>query len=137
LMLPGSRTKQALLAFFLAHVLYIAALTRGIQTISFDVLVPILIAAGAIYLYLYGRLGKMRILVLIYMIALCLMAWLAVNRYVETHDQAGLFALCGGLLILFSDSVWAVNKFKKSFWLAEILILGTYFAAQLAFALSV
>jgi uncharacterized membrane protein YhhN len=45
--------------------------------------------------------------------------------------------MIGALLFLFSDSANAVNRFKKPFWLAQILILGTYFAAQLLFALSI
>jgi hypothetical protein len=45
--------------------------------------------------------------------------------------------MVGALLFLFSDSANAINRFKKPFGPAQILILGPYFAAQLLFALSI
>jgi len=86
---------------------------------------------------LYRSLGKYRWPVLGYIMAISGMAWLAVSRQLGLFDRSSLLAMIGAFLFLFSDSVNAVNRFKKPFWLAQILILGSYFAAQLLFALSI
>jgi uncharacterized membrane protein YhhN len=75
--------------------------------------------------------------VLVYVLVLSLLAWVAINRHLTFADQASLLVMLGGLLFFVSDSALAVNRFRKKFWLAEILILSTYFAAQLCFALSI
>jgi len=138
IMLPGNKLmKPGLLAFLTGYLLYILALRRNIQIASYLPL-AVLVALGAvIYLYLYTRLEKMRVPVLIYVVVVSVLVWLAISRYLSLQDQKSLLACIGGLLLLFSESVWAVNKFRRQFWLAEILILGTYFPAQLLFALSI
>jgi uncharacterized membrane protein YhhN len=45
--------------------------------------------------------------------------------------------MSGGVLLVFSDMIWGINKFRLPFRLAEILILASYFPAQLLFALSI
>jgi uncharacterized membrane protein YhhN len=138
IMLPGNRfIRPGLLSFLAGYLLYIVAFSRNIQIASFLPLVAIAALGVVVYLYLYGRLDKMRIPVLVYVLVLSILSWLAINRYLSLQDQKSLLALMGGLLLLFSESVWGINKFRKQFWLAEILILGTYFPAQLLFALSI
>ena len=90
-----------------------------------------------VFLFLYRSLGKYRWPVLFYILAISGMAWLAVSRHLGLLEQSSLLATIGALLFLFSDSVNAVNRFKKPFGVAQVLILGTYFAAQLLFALSI
>lgn len=137
LMLPVKYFRPGLLAFLAAQVLYILAFSRGLRTLSFSPLLIILVYAGLVFLFLYRSLGRYRWPVLFYVLAVSAMAWLAVSRHLGLLERSSLLAMIGALLFLFSDSVNAVNRFKKPFWLAEILILGTYFAAQLLFALSI
>jgi uncharacterized membrane protein YhhN len=137
LMLPAKYFRPGLLAFLSAQVLYILAFGLGLKGLSFSPLVIILAYAGLIYLFLYRSLGKYRWPVLFYVLAISGMAWLAVSRHLGLLERSSLLAMIGALLFLFSDSINAVNRFKKPFWLAQILILGTYFAAQLLFALSI
>ena len=137
LMLPAKYFRPGLLAFLAVQILYILAFGRGLQALSFSPLLFILGYAGLIFLFLYRSLGKYRWPVLLYLLAISGMAWLAVSRYLGFLDSSSMLAMIGALLFLFSDSVNAVNRFKKPFWLAQILILGSYFAAQLLFALSI
>jgi uncharacterized membrane protein YhhN len=137
LMLPARYFRPGLLAFLAAQVLYILAFGRGLKAFALFPLLVILAYAGLIFLFLYRSLGKYRWPVLFYILAISSMAWLAVSRHLGLLERSSLLAMIGALLFLFSDSANAVNRFKKPFWLAQILILGTYFAAQLLFALSI
>jgi uncharacterized membrane protein YhhN len=137
-MLPGNKfIKQGMIAFLASYLLYILAFSRNIRIVSFLPLMLILAPGALVYLFLYGRLAKMRVPVLIYVFVVSIMAWLAVNRYLHLLDQKSLFVMVGGILLLFSESIWGINRFRKQLWLAEIIILGTYFSAQLCFALSI
>lgn len=137
LMLPKNRFRPGLVAFLAAHVLYIFALSQGIQLRSYFVLVPLLLLGAIIYAVIFKNIRRLRVPVLVYVLVLSLLAWVAVNRYLTFADQASLLVMLGGLLFFVSDSALAVNRFRKKFWLAEILILSAYFAAQLCFALSI
>ncbi|MDH4271958.1 MAG: lysoplasmalogenase [Candidatus Aminicenantes bacterium] len=137
LMLPQKYFRSGLLAFLAAQVLYILAFSRDLQTLSFFPL-PIVLAYGAVvYLFLFGALGKYRWPVLGYITAISAMAWLAFNRHLNLLESGTLLALVGAGFFLFSDTLNAVNRFKSPFRPAQVLILGTYFAAQLLFALSI
>jgi uncharacterized membrane protein YhhN len=138
IMLPGSKFfKPGLMSFLAAYILYILAFSRNIRIVSYLPVFIILAVGAVVYLYLYSRLNKMRIPVLIYVSVVSLVGWLAINRHLWFVDQMSLLVMIGGILLVFSEMIWGINKFRKQFWLAEILILGTYFPAQLLFALSV
>ncbi len=126
-----------LLFFLLAHIIYIFGFIQGIDVFYYLVLVPILIFAGIIYRILYAKLNGMRIPVFAYVIIISIMGWVAFNRHLNFHDSKSLYVLIGGLLFLFSDSIHAINRFKKQFGAAEVIILGSYFSSQFLFALSI
>jgi uncharacterized membrane protein YhhN len=137
LMLPQRYFRPGLMAFLAAQFLYISAFSRNLGALSFTPLWIILTYATLVFLFLYRSLGKYRWPVLGYMLAISAMAWLALNRHFSRLDLSGLLAAVGALLFLVSDSVNAVNRFKKPFVAAQLIILSTYFAAQLLFALSI
>ena len=137
LMLPGDRFKPGLLAFLVAQVLYILAFSRGVEAVSWKPLAVILVYGAAFFLFLYKGLGRMRWPVLVYVLVISTMVWLAVSRYQARHDLGSQLAFIGAVLFLVSDSLNGIKRFKKTFDLVEILILGTYFPAQLLFALSI
>jgi uncharacterized membrane protein YhhN len=136
-MFSGKVLKQGLLAFMAGYVFYILAFSRGIEIVSYTALIPILGCAAVFYSYLYKSLDKMRWPVLIYTLIVSAVVWLGVNRHLDLRDIKSFFVFIGCVLLFISESIWAVNRFRKAFWLAEILILGTYFPAQLLFALSI
>lgn len=137
LMLPAKYFRPGLLAFLAAQILYCVAFGWGLKVVAFSPLLIILVYAGLVFLFLYRSLGRYRWPVLFYMLVMSVMAWLAVSRHLGLLEPGSLLALIGALLFLFSDSINAVNRFKKPFGPAQVLILGTYFAAQLLFALSI
>jgi uncharacterized membrane protein YhhN len=137
LMLPQRYFRPGLLAFLAAQILYIFAFSRDIGALSFASLWIILAYAAVVFLFLCRRLGKYRWPVLGYILAISAMSWLALNRHLHRLDAGSLLAAGGAFLFLASDSVNAVNRFRKPFRAAQLIILSTYFAAQLLFALSV
>jgi uncharacterized membrane protein YhhN len=137
LMLPPKYFRPGLLAFLAAQILYCAAFGWSLRAVAFSPLLIILVYTGLVFLFLYRSLGKYRWPVLFYILAISVMAWLAVSRHLGLLEPGSLLALIGALLFLCSDSINAVNRFKKPFGAAQVLILGTYFAAQLLFALSI
>jgi uncharacterized membrane protein YhhN len=137
LMLPARYFRPGLLSFLAAQILYILAFGHALQAVEFYPLLIIMAYAGIVFLFLYRSLGRYRWPVLFYVLAISVMAWLALCRHLGHLERSSLLALIGALLFLISDSLNAVNRFRKSFRAAQILILGTYFAAQLLFALSI
>jgi uncharacterized membrane protein YhhN len=137
LMLPARHFRAGLMAFLAAQVLYMAAFSRDLRTLSFIWLWVILVYAALVFLILYRGLGKYRWPVLVYVLAISAMAWLALNRHLGLREPGSLLSAIGAFLFLASDSFNAVNRFRKPFGAAQVIILGTYFAAQLLFALSV
>jgi uncharacterized membrane protein YhhN len=79
----------------------------------------------------------MRVPVIIYMIAILLMAWQAAGRWIETPQIGPLLAFAGASLFVISDTVLALNRFRRPFKLARVLTMGTYYPAQMLIALSI
>lgn len=137
LMLPRDRFVAGLISFLFAHLFYIVAFALGGG--------QILSVWGAVALVLYGalmlrllwpQLGKLKAPVLVYVAAILLMAWQALNRWLAVEDAGSALALAGALLFVASDSALAWNRFRGEFKSAQAAILGTYFVAQWLIALS-
>ncbi len=60
--------------------------------------------------------------------------WLGV---VDPEASGALLACAGAVLFVVSDSVLAVNRFRRPFAAAQAVVLGTHFSAQYLIALSV
>ena len=65
------------------------------------------------------------------------MGWMAIERFHHLPTLGTVLSMIGAVLFMISDAVLALNKFKKPFFSAEMIILSTYFTAQLLLALSV
>lgn len=128
---------KGLVAFLIAHIFYISAFLQDIESFHFFILIPIFVYAGLFFSFLCKSLSKLRFPVLAYIIVISFMGCLAVNRFLNLQDKNSLLAFLGAVFFLVSESVWAINRFKKPFASAEIIILGTYFSAQTLLALSV
>ena len=133
-LIDSRRFIQGLTSFLIAHVCFIIAFfsTPNLAGAFFY------IAYVAFFLaILWKHLGSLKIPVVLYSIALALMSWFALSRYLQSNDAKSLFAFLGSVSFLASDSLLAFNKFKSPFPLGEISILSTYFAAQWLIALSI
>lgn len=138
LMLPRDRFIYGLLSFLIAHLFYIAAFSEaGFQARSLVSLWPFLIYGSLMLRLLWSGLGKLKVPVIFYMAVILLMGWQAFNRCAGAEISGSKLALAGALLFIASDSILALNRFKRPFRSAPMLILGTYFAAQWLIALSI
>lgn len=137
LMLPSDRFVHGLICFLIAHLFYAAAfLFEGNRAVSLWAALPLVVYGGIMLSCLWRGLGKMKAPVMVYMLALLLMAWIASSRYLVTGQSGSLLAAVGAILFVASDSILAVDKFRNGFRIAQLLILTTYFVAQCLIALS-
>jgi len=65
-----------------------------------------------------------------------IMSGLAWERHLQLELPQTLFAACGAILFLISDALLAWNRFRMKFKSAQFLIMGTYYVAQWALAMS-
>lgn len=138
LMLPQDKFMQGLISFLLAHLFYIAAFTLdGARRPLFLTALPLLLYGGLMLRVLFYSLGRMKAPVIIYMLVILLMVWQAANRWVNLNETDRLLAFTGACLFAASDSLLALNRFRRAFKSAQLLILTTYFLAQWLIALSV
>jgi uncharacterized membrane protein YhhN len=138
MMLRKKRFIEGLASFLLAHGLYIAAFVATMRPrISLETTLPFFVFAVVMMRILIPRAGGMKAPVVFYIIVITVMAALAAERFILAGGMKALSAFAGALLFVASDSFLAVNRFVKKISAAQVMILGTYFAAQLLFALSI
>lgn len=131
LMLPQDRFVAGLVSFLLAHGCYIAAFGSQLRWPLLSLWgLPVVIFAIGIYRLLTPNLGKLRLPVLVYMSVIALMAWLAITLFVQQGASWTVWAAIGAVLFVISDSALAFNRFRKPFWSAQLIVLGTYYVAQ-------
>jgi len=134
-----------LVAFFIGHVAYVAAFWGGaLPPVGNSV--PMLSYAGMLTYSLWPHVpADLRMPVLAYVAVISTMAVRALGRhYVPMKERPGaasyLAAAAGALLFVASDSVLACAKFLPNFWLgaqqSRLVVMGTYYAAQLLIAAS-
>lgn len=137
LMLPTDRFIAGLVSFLIAHLFYIAAFISDTGVATAWWLLPFLVYGAVIYTRLAPHLGRLKVPVIIYMIAILVMAWQAAGRWSATPESGRLVAFGGAVLFVISDSVLAWNRFRKPFRAARALTMGTYYTAQWLIALSI
>lgn len=139
LMLPQGLFIPGLLAFLMAHVCYIVAFAEesgGVRAPRLTAL-PVYAIAGAILAYLWPTLGAMRVPVAGYVAVISTMAWQALARWQVHRRFDTALAAAGSVFFLASDAALAIRKFSAPFAAASLVIMATYYAAQLLIALSV
>ncbi|SOD02192.1 Uncharacterized membrane protein YhhN [bacterium JGI 053] len=137
LMLPRDRFVAGLVAFLVAHLLYIAAFTFDGVRATWWIVVPLAACAVALLRILLPHVGaRLRLPVIVYAVALLAMAWAAAERG-AAGVPGGAFAAAGAVLFVASDSALAINRFARQFRGADAVVLGTYYAAQTLIAFSV
>ncbi len=139
LMLPGDRLIPALVSFLFAHLSYCYGFASTLNLVGFPwPALPLLVFGGLMLRYLWpGLQPHLRVPVSVYVLVIVAMASLACSRALANPSIRLLAAASGALAFLISDTLLAVDRFRRSFRLAEAAVLGTYYAAQLLIALSV
>lgn len=139
LMLPNDRFVAGLVAFLIAHLLYIGAFTDGwaVPRATGWVIVPFLVYAAVLLWILLPHVPRaLKAAVIVYAAALLVMAWQAAERG-AAGLSSGVLAALGGVLFVISDSALALDRFRRPFPGAQPLVLATYWAAQTLIALSI
>lgn len=138
LIYPEQHFKNGLIAFLVGHVCYIIAfiVSTGFH-FTFWLFLPIVVV-GVVYARIilpYSR--EMKIPIITYILIIALMVWMAIERLNSLPTLGILLTAIGAILFMISDAVLALNKFRKPFFSAEVIILSTYFVAQWLLAVSV
>ncbi|MEN6559196.1 MAG: lysoplasmalogenase [Acidobacteriota bacterium] len=138
LMFPGKWFTAGLAAFLAAQALYVLAFRpEPGQPVPAAVFLSFVLYGLLMFFLLAPGLGPMKLPVLVYVGAITTMAGFAAGRFVYRGGTKPLLAFAGAVLFLVSDSVLAYDKFGKKVPAARVIILGTYFPAQLLIALSI
>lgn len=138
LMLRGDHFLAGLVCFLAAHVAYIVAFSTGVGIgHNAGLLLPYLLLAVVVLAYLWRYLGRLRLPVVAYVVALVLMAWQAAVRAEVMTSVFTVAAAVGAALFVISDAVLAINRFALKFRAAQAIIMSTYVIAQAFIALSV
>jgi uncharacterized membrane protein YhhN len=139
LMLPTDRFIAGVIAFLAAHLAYLVAFTSfvgpGAAPAAF---LAVAAVVGGILGALWGRLPqRMRPALAIYAAVLGAMAAQAVSQAVVLRSAPAAAGAVGALLFLASDSTLVTNRYARPFRLAPLVVLGTYYTAQVLIASSV
>lgn len=128
-----------LIAFLLAHVMYIFVFIRDRN--SKNNIIPLLIT-----LFLYAivllwiikdGLGSLLIPVLVYMGVILVMTVSAFLRKGMVIHRGYVYVCLGAVFFMLSDSLLAVNKFHNPLPLAHVSIMSTYAVAQFLIVLGI
>jgi uncharacterized membrane protein YhhN len=138
LLFPEKWFTAGLGAFLVAQVFYVLAFKPGPgHQFSTGLFLPFIFYGLLMFFILAPRLGPLKLPVFVYIAAITIMAGFAAARFVDRGGTRTLLAFAGAILFLISDSVLATDRFAKKIRIAQVLILGTYFPAQLLIALSI
>lgn len=137
LMLPTDHFLHGLVSFLFAHLCYITAFAGQSGVSARWALLPFLLYGVLMLRWLWPTLGKLKGPVVIYMAVILIMGWQAWGQWQQDGQLRALWALCGALLFILSDSVLAVDHFRQRFRAAQLIVLSTYYVAQLLIAMSV
>lgn len=136
LMLRPMRFLAGLIAFFVAHLIYIAAFTTLAPPSAFAIGTVLLVSGAGIYAYLRPGLGRLWLPVMLYVLAIVTMVWGALSAWQSLGTVATAAAAVGALLFLASDTSLGVARFRLRYPGAQVVTLGTYYAGQWLIALS-
>jgi len=138
LMLPSDRFLYGLSCFLVTHIFYILAfISDSSFPINYLFLFPSLIIGIIILKLLLPHTGTKTIPVIIYSIILLFLLWQAVGRIDESFTHSSIVAFVGTIFFIFSDVTLAFNRFVRNFAGSQLLILSTYYSAQLFIVYSI
>jgi alkylglycerol monooxygenase len=132
LMFPGYFV-PGLVAFLLAHLAYIRLFGRDAPWFADrHALAATLGVGGVMFAVLWtgGLPAALRLPVAAYVVVIALMAAQAIGRARTLGGTPAWTVAAGAALFMVSDSLLAINRFVTPLPLAQLGVLGTYYAAQ-------
>jgi len=138
LMLPHDLFLAGVVAFLAAHIAYLTAFTSLVPLAASPAAwAAVAVVVAVILAALWRRLpARLRPALAAYAAVLGAMTAQAITQGVLVGSAAAMAGAAGGVLFLASDSALVTNRFARAFRLAPLLVLGTYYAAQVLIALS-
>lgn len=130
------RFLHGMFAFFLTHVFYSISFVKLSNLPSGWVFAVIYSIALLQYFFLKKNLGRFKLPVLLYSLAIAMMLSLSFAA-IRGEDYSRVLLPIGATLFAFSDSYITWDKFVKKLPLRNFLVLFTYFTGQLLIALSI
>ncbi len=124
-------------AFLLAHIAYAVAFHHALAIARWPVpvLFPVAVISAAAILWLWPRLGRRRLPVTVYMIAITVMCW---GALAAALTGAVLWtAAPGAVLFLISDFTVARNRFVRPGFINRALGRPLYYVGQVLIALTI
>ncbi|MHA1372022.1 MAG: lysoplasmalogenase [Promethearchaeota archaeon] len=134
-----SRFLLGLLSFLAGHIFYILGFAFTTKFVCYDwwlllIVIPYVIFSYFIYQYLKNELAEMKLPTLIYIVVICVMSVFAFFRMSSSTPISFGFIYIGSVLFIVSDTMIAINYFKKQIRNSEFFIMLTYILAQLMIA---
>ncbi|MDJ0836805.1 MAG: lysoplasmalogenase [Acidobacteriota bacterium] len=124
----GDMFLQGLIYFLIAHLCYLAAFLTEERKPGLLWLLPFLIWGIAAFAYLNNHLGDLRVPVIVYMSAICIMMWRACLLIGKGNH--GRSAAAGAVIFGLSDTLLAINHFAEPFSAAPYLVIILYWTGQ-------
>lgn len=132
LMLKNKKFIAGLISFLIGHCFYIGAFSTQLEyEPSLSAYLIFTVLGTAVFAWLSKGLGKYLMPVAIYTAVISIMSVMAVSMYIEMPNPLTFAAAAGAVLFQLSDSILAINKFKRPFPAAQPIILSTYYVAQM------
>lgn len=125
-----------LTSFLIGHLFYITAFrSTNLAKTPKTAKILLLVYGGAMMVWIAGTVFKegdivLAIAVCAYMIVILMMGW-------TSFRSGSKLAIIGAMSFIASDSILAINKFIMDISYSHILIMTTYYGAQLLITLSI
>ena len=124
-----------LIVFLAAHLAYVSAFLSDDHALRPWRAIPFVVYGATMYLFLFPRLGGLALPVGVYVGAIVAMMWRAA-ACVGRERPTALRALVGAVMFGLSDTLIAVDRFRKPIAGVRYPIILLYWAGQAAIALS-
>lgn len=129
---------KGLLSFLIAHIFYIIFVLSTSQFQFTIILFAItFLIFSTFYFAIISKINSNKIFVIIYSLIILFLLWQSLEWTFPSPNNVNIIFLMGIISFVISDSVLAYNRFVKSFYLAQFVILFTYFAAQYLILISI
>ena len=139
LSLPFDAFVFGLLAFLLAHLLYLTAFVLRTRAPALGWAVPVTAFGVIVFVTLQPHLGELRYAVLAYVIVICSMMWRALAQLGRRELAPGVaqWSALGAVTFALSDVLVARNRFIEESMTTQIVLMVLYWSAQWMLAASV
>ncbi len=132
LMFPERHFIRGMLSFTVTHLLYLLAFssTTGIVLLR-PLSLPFVAFAGMVVRAVWEGVGpRLRAPILVYVAVITAMAAQAGGAAIQQPSLSASLAAVGAILFFASDTVLAVNRFRRPFAAAQAVVLSTYWMGQ-------